>query len=1014
MDYEAYEKLVLTSINLQILVSELGKLDDTQRKALSTKAQKLLKQLESNKANKDASKELTKHIKRRKGESWQHWQARDTKNARLGIIAVGPLTAVKRLNMIGGKDIQDAVGQIVADRRPDWTNDWIDANLAQEFSSLDFPIIWDWVKSGVANQPASDGFYASFANYMMSTGMYGAGPGKPISKVLKSDPELIPLVDTLFTVESNAFNTNAWFDKGKNPDHESWTEALIKLCGDGTLNRDHILKCSVEGLSRDLKQNQLSGFHKFHKAMSPTGPERAALQSDYLALLTHPVGHVAKFGLSMLDQIQKDGTLEIDLFARESAAIFLLDAKGNAMALLKMLARILKSKPSDSGPLLDTAIEGLRHGHADVPAAALKLLDQYQDHLTDGQRGVISESADFLAATNQAALAALIGTTGADTSPPDDVPVGDIEELVGSLSKAEKDRLGLTVILESEGLYYAPIAPNINQHKVLTDAEPITPIQTEDELIEAISHAVEIVDSPDDMERIFDGISRLCEARSDDFDAKVAPVLKRIEKGGSETTKGLRQYGGMNIAVMDLILTWLTGKRYVSEENQYRDHVPAFKPARHFMRAIRDRVAKGDAAALISAPTHSGGWIDADIWRMRLIEAQKTGQAVDPVDLTRSLLRLAPDNRDSALRAVDKLSGELKRLARFALGGDEKPLFKKAGDYPLWISAARARNPYKDWREEFAVNKVSDSWPDSLEPARFTWKPFMKESVYSGEKFRYPRLNTEVNGQQFHFHEDDKPKKGVKALTKTLTGRHQTDYGLLPSAALSILMERKYYWSGAVTTPWLCSWLSYQWPQNPQGAHMIGVTCLMGRIDDTSSNWDPNYGFMDALFQTGRPWGEAAHVLLLLALSGRDADVKGLAIDALITGIEKGLFNPDRFGQILSHFARDGWVKLNRLGDSLADVIQISELHAAIVGSALQTWLKDVDMKQRGMFRPLEILLEAQTKIGLAIDVTARPSLQSLKGSSKAAKCAKALLALKDGDASIHDRLKYQAAAGRI
>jgi len=73
-------------------------------------------------------------------------------------------------------------------------------------------------------------------------------------------------------------------------------------------------------------------------------------------------------------------------------------------------------------------------------------------------------------------------------------------------------------------------------------------------------------------------------------------------------------------------------------------------------------------ARLLSAPTHEGGWIDPAEWVRRINSLQsEPGEA----DLILSLLRLAPDGREAALKSLNKtkLKGECVNVAKYALGG---------------------------------------------------------------------------------------------------------------------------------------------------------------------------------------------------------------------------------------------------------------------------------------------------------------------------------------------------------
>ena len=81
-----------------------------------------------------------------------------------------------------------------------------------------------------------------------------------------------------------------------------------------------------------------------------------------------------------------------------------------------------------------------------------------------------------------------------------------------------------------------------------------------------------------------------------------------------------------------------------------------------------DRVARGRAGALLSAPTHTGGFIDPVILVARLEAAPH----VEDYDLAQALLRIAPERSPEALERVGDLQGEAASIVRAALGGDAR------------------------------------------------------------------------------------------------------------------------------------------------------------------------------------------------------------------------------------------------------------------------------------------------------------------------------------------------------
>jgi hypothetical protein len=188
--------------------------------------------------------------------------------------------------------------------------------------------------------------------------------------------------------------------------------------------------------------------------------------------------------------------------------------------------------------------------------------------------------------------------------------------------------------------------------------------------------------------------------------------------------------------------------------------------------------------------------------------------------------------------------------------------------------------------------------------------------------------------------------------------------------------------------------MAFVWPQNPAGAYMQGVAKLIHRIDENSSGWEPGHGLLQPLFQRNRPWAEPGHLILAIGLVGKDADVRALAIDALIEGITGRLFDPQLFAQVVRGLCDGGWVKLNRLSSALAQAGAASPLHADLIGQALQGLGEGFDFTQLNAASLLEVLVEVQAQSARPLSPPLQATLKALSGGGKAAKLAKQLLAM--------------------
>ena len=133
---------------------------------------------------------------------------------------------------------------------------------------------------------------------------------------------------------------------------------------------------------------------------------------------------------------------------------------------------------------------------------------------------------------------------------------------------------------------------------------------------------------------------------------------------------------------------------------------------------------------------------------------------------------------------------------------------------------------------------------------------------------------------------------------------------------------------------------------------------------------------------------------LWTALVGKDADARGLAVDLMIEGIEDGRAHPEPLGDILIRLARGGWIKTNRLTDSLQQVSQVSALHQLTCATIIQQLLGSQEGLPKNAHYILELLLSLLTELksGPTEDLLALLKVQ--RGSSKKTKLAKAIMNL--------------------
>lgn len=895
--------------------------------------------------------------------------------------AAHAVMALCSLNWASKAEVKACVGSqdlpvILQERKPAWLKEWLEADYrgSWHWGQIYADTVLQWIAAGICARPAVDEFTARVAYEIIypssSTLRKGADHATlDFVSLLRARPELIANVPDFFRIDCEAFKKEAM--TRRDTCGRTFPEALVALSQSGELDRGALIDLTLEGLAAEkVLRNSKSGMIEFLALLGATPPEKAARQDRLLALLQSPVPQVRTFAINEVAGLEKAGLLNAALAAQEVPLIFSQEGKSAAIAALKLLDRMAKqakkAKTSPAGALA-AMIEGLAHESDDVQDKAIALLGAHAKALGPQHWDLIASYGDCVASTRQGDLQALLGQSGTATPAP----------------------FAAAPVLPAS---YTPKPCALMDASVLDDADRITPITDLDTLIAAILRALEYVDSPDDIERIIDGISRLTDQRPADFDRRIAPLRQRIEadnwKGNGLTAVQRTRIEYPSDAVALLVRVWIgmVEPGAITTENERPAYHP-FLPAEAHLRALYQDVAKRKATPLLSFPTHRGGWIDPREWVARL-----QVRTYSKPDLLRSLARLAPDHRAEALAQAGAIRGDTGRIARFALGGDEWPGWLAWNDYDLWITAARCRDPLADWSDLAARLRTDDPFPGGAKPALY--HPHIATFVWGAH-------NTNL---AVHFKAMEEDWDAASRTWRPRGNRHPMTGGIARSLdesfAKARLIEARPF-AAAASYPdeardwaygmiWVQQWLGYQCPLDARSAYLKGARMAFDLIDERNPELR---GVFDVLFGRHRPWGEEGHALAIIGLMVREPEASGLAIDALAHGIDHGLFDPAVFAALLTRFEAGGWMKLNRLASALARVVAISPTHAAAISQGLQAWLTRFDLGERGAHELLAVLDQAHAAMIMAVSAELAAKLRELEGASKTAKLARSILA---------------------
>jgi hypothetical protein len=448
--------------------------------------------------------------------------------------------------------------------------------------------------------------------------------------------------------------------------------------------------------------------------------------------------------------------------------------------------------------------------------------------------------------------------------------------------------------------------------------------------------------------------------------------------------------------MLALLLTSLTGRpparlpRAPRGFPRLHSRVIGFADAR--LEELAARVRRGESGPLLAAPTHEHGWIDALVLVERLRESGDHALGSGRVDFTQALLRLAPDRRSEAHEAASEIPGNAGRIVRWALGGAETPTRGDRKHRHLWLAAGRARNPHESL-DDLAVLKLDRGCPDGLTPASYPWHALTLRTEHE--------CHNRVHGDP-------------RGLTLGTEPANVTSADLTCMPTVALHAPSRGFTAYDVHAPWLVQWIAMTWPLNPDPFFAAGARAMAVRMDAMGAAFEPNFAFLEPLLEVDRPWTEMAHLVLWLALAGKDAGARGAALGVLVEAVSDGRAHPAPLSRVLSRLAEGGWLELNRVAGVLGEMARVSSLHAWVAAEILERMIAGLEERPRDLHHGLALLLELETRLGRSLVPDARSRLEPVSGSGQTAELACSLLALSASDAAVLHEARLDLLEGRV
>ncbi len=909
---------------------------------------------------------------------------------------------------LAGQLKDEVVFEIIADRRPDWVDDWVRSMLEESWYWNHWRLIRRLIIAGLAKKPDSSRYFLG-----MISALNGRRNEGSLALSLQQAPDLLEEdIWKLFEFDGEGENSLANTERFEG----SWTDAFLALMNEGRLPRARLLQATIEALERDFNHYRAKWFYEFFDRLEPAEEELRYYGERLLGLLGVSAPNVASWALRRVEPLAKSGAFRTATFCHAIEPILRARAKGTVLTAIKMLERQAVSAPHEASIVSMTVATALAHESPEVQKATFRLLEsisspndekvyalvqKFQPVLAASVRGTAAKWLERSGSTlvNAGTLRSPMGTSSDESdsgfapgvrqviSVATSAPVPEISgelELLYSIDVLRRN--------QNEGVFEIPAAIfDGTELPRLSLVRQVIPVTTIEDLIDVCAQVIEDGTLVDDAERCIDGLARLCGSRPADIDLLTAPLLKRVR---SRIQKRCSPFCGVDPAydVMGLFYTFCTGQLIVpvlksgtlqfefegtgSKEYSINTKKPIGFLSAHCLSVAR-RIAAGEALQLLSTPTHAGGWIDA-IELAKRVSAWSVS-VPDLPDVILAMLRLAPQNREAALKLLADRPEEWCRAIRHALGAPNIPVGDTAA---LWAAAARARAPWHN--DPHVSSRHPGLGPDAAEAADISIQIKTRKSgpytFYSAGFAVQPRVPDNVD-----------------PMLVTV----------LMFASQSIGKEYSFEMGGfAGRTDGAVRWSATIWPLARESWFAACAGECLSNIDWSEAQWQ-NRTMLEPLLDSGTPLRKAGVLLLAGMLGAKEPGESGLATDIAIRAIDDGRLGSDNLGEALSLLLTSGLIKPGRWKKTLTEVAAASPVHSAIIQIALQQCFSDPAKElPKDSAKLLELLYELSVDAGIPLtSESCRTFLASGTASGKSAKMAKSLLDL-NGHPEGHDRLR--------
>ncbi len=818
----------------------------------------------------------------------------------ISLYSICSFTEIKKAGWISIPEFE-TMKCIIEHFQPNWINKW--AHWVLEQNPRRFDLIFPLFKSGYCDRPKSDNYVSG----MIESINYLHIEDQSLEQSIRMNLNYIEdEIWRLFEIEGGGEFSLAAHDKYAHTNN-NWQVSLRVLAEDGTLSKERLLDACLEALGRDFSQFRSGWYSRFFNALKPDLEEINSRVDKLLLIIGSRIPPTVSFALKHLFLLHKNGLLKVNDFIKNVQPSLNARSKTTVMLSLKILANMAKSNPQNHHQIAQASIGALLYDDATIQTQVFDLIDTY---------GKADDATiiEYLAKNQSFVLPSL------------------------------KPRLQHWIAAnEQEGIVSATpesisATPSNDAVLVQYKSTNISQINCIEELLAQLSHLIEVPENPVDIERVLDGICRLCRDKTSQFVRLVSPLKKRAT---SLIKRGPGKW--LTFQLSRLALSMIENTNYFADDfkkftkQKTADFETVFVIRLYYL--IENIIAHPlNGVPMISMPTHDRGFINPAVLPGRIQARIEYQESDNLVDSALTILRLKPElidctELDAIIHQLQTINTDFSLACAYALGAEIK-----VGHIPaLWMAASRIRFPGAN--DNNFINKFGDLGPDAGSSALYT----SRVRSYGSGTTTFYALKVDCT-----------PPAPAK----------------IPLEHLSVLFHLK------VTSEFghayfgldsgLVRWGSTIWPGNLEPYFSCGAQELS--IIWPEAQWQVQSYFLP-LLQADVPLTPMALLLVIAGLSSSEPGQRGIAIDIVIMKIEEDRIDISQLGKQMASLITTGIIIVSRWTKAIKEIASISKIHAEAMRILIQSLLQfKPENSPRYLGGLLELLYEIQVALNKQLD----------------------------------------------